>query len=209
MCLDQCIAYGETQEQVRRAMDRTHRWAGQCLQTHRESGAYRKQALFGIVQGGTFPELREESTGFITGLEFDGLEFNGYAIGGLAVGENKEQMYATTGQVAAKSAGGQAAIPDGRRFPGGPGGVGGERGGHVRLRSADPGGSQWRVVHALGPRSMLRSGGLPTSQGRWRRAATAMPASGFRRATSGTCSAPGRCWGRGWPASTTCASSTA
>ena len=102
MCLDQCIAYGETQEQVRRAMDRTHRWAGQCLQTHRESGAYRKQALFGIVQGGTFPELREESTGYITGLEFDGLEFNGYAIGGLAVGENKEQMYANTGQVAAR-----------------------------------------------------------------------------------------------------------
>ncbi len=102
MCLDQCIAYGESREQVRRAMDRTHRWAEQCLQTHRKSGAYRKQALFGIVQGGTFPDLREESTGYITGLEFDGLEFNGYAIGGLAVGENKEQMYAITAQVAAK-----------------------------------------------------------------------------------------------------------
>ncbi len=97
MCLDQCIAYGESREQVQRAMDRTHRWAEQCLRSHQESGATGRQALFGIVQGGTFPEFRDESTTRITGLTFDG-----YAIGGLAVGENKEQMYSTTGQVAAR-----------------------------------------------------------------------------------------------------------
>ena len=97
MCLDQCIAYGETRDQVQRAMDRTHRWAEQCLTGHRQSGSAGRQALFGIVQGGTFPELRDESTTHITGLAFDG-----YAIGGLAVGENKEQMYSTTGQVAGR-----------------------------------------------------------------------------------------------------------
>ncbi len=97
MCLDQCIAYGETQDQVQRAMDRTHRWAEQCLTGHRLSGSAGRQALFGIVQGGTFPDLRDESTTHITGLAFDG-----YAIGGLAVGENKEQMYSTTGQVAGR-----------------------------------------------------------------------------------------------------------
>ena len=97
MCLDQCIAYGETRDQVQRAMDRTHRWAEQCLTGHRQSGSAGRQALFGIVQGGTFPDLRDESTTHITGLAFDG-----YAIGGLAVGENKEQMYSTTGQVAGR-----------------------------------------------------------------------------------------------------------
>ena len=97
MCLDQCIAYGGTREQVQRAMYRTHRWAEQCLGSHQRSGSAGRQALFGIVQGGTFPEFRDESTAHITGLEFDG-----FAIGGLAVGENKEQMYATTGQVASR-----------------------------------------------------------------------------------------------------------
>ena len=95
MCLDQCIAYGESQDQVHRAMDRTHRWAELCFQSHGDSGAASRQALFGIVQGGTFPELRMESTRHITGIPF-----HGYAIGGLAVGESKGDMYEIIGQVA-------------------------------------------------------------------------------------------------------------
>jgi queuine tRNA-ribosyltransferase len=69
----------------REALDRTHRWAARCLAAKTRSD----QALFGIVQGGVFPDLREESARYLTGLGFPG-----YAIGGLAVGETKEQMHA-------------------------------------------------------------------------------------------------------------------
>ena len=97
MCFDQCIAYGATEKQVRHAMERTNRWAAQCHRVHRDSGAWPGQALFGIVQGGTFSGLRDESTQAITAMPFDG-----YAVGGLAVGEDKEQLYGFTGQVAAQ-----------------------------------------------------------------------------------------------------------
>ena len=97
MCFDQCIAYGASEKQVRQAMERTHRWAQSCFDAHQSSatGAPSGQALFGIVQGGTFPELRDESARAISAIPF-----HGYAVGGLAVGENKEDMYRFTGQVA-------------------------------------------------------------------------------------------------------------
>ena len=97
MCFDQCIAYGASEKQVRQAMERTHRWAQSCFDAHQSSatGAASGQALFGIVQGGTFPELRDESARAISAIPF-----HGYAVGGLAVGENKEDMYQFTGQVA-------------------------------------------------------------------------------------------------------------
>jgi len=97
MCFDQCIAYGASEREVRQAMERTHRWAAQCHRTHRESGAWPRQAMFGIVQGGTFSSLRDESAGAIASIPFDG-----YAVGGLAVGEDKEQLYGFTGQVASQ-----------------------------------------------------------------------------------------------------------
>ncbi len=97
MCFDQCIAYGATEKEVRRAMERTHRWAAECHRVHRDSGAWPGQALFGIVQGGTFAGLRDESAQAITAIPFDG-----YAVGGLAVGEDKEQLYGFTGQVASQ-----------------------------------------------------------------------------------------------------------
>ena len=95
MCLDQCIAYGASRPEVRQAMERTHRWAEVCHRVHAMSDGDGWQALFGIVQGGAFADLRDESTEFIKSLTFQG-----YAIGGLAVGESKEQMYETTQQVA-------------------------------------------------------------------------------------------------------------
>ena len=97
MCFDQCIAYGASEKQVRQAMERTHRWAQSCFDAHQSSatGAPSGQALFGIVQGGTFPELRDESARAISAIPF-----HGYAVGGLAVGENKEDMSRFTGQVA-------------------------------------------------------------------------------------------------------------
>ena len=96
MCFDQCIAYGATEAEVGQAMDRTHRWAQDCFDLHQASptGAASGQALFGIVQGGTFEELRDESARAISAIPF-----HGYAVGGLAVGENKEDMYRFTGQV--------------------------------------------------------------------------------------------------------------
>lgn len=100
MCLDQCIAFGAERAEVEQAMNRTHRWARVCYDAHYSSPgpAYadnaRRQALFGIVQGGVFPDLRQRSAEFIASLPFPG-----YAIGGLAVGESKSQMYETTRQV--------------------------------------------------------------------------------------------------------------
>jgi len=85
VCLDECAppldrAYNE------QAQARTHAWAARCREAHRRTD----QALFGIVQGGVFPDLREQSARFITSLDFPG-----HAIGGLSVGESKEQTYAT------------------------------------------------------------------------------------------------------------------
>ena len=88
MCFDQCIVYGATEREVRQAMERTHRWAQQCFESHRASPAAAGQALFGIVQGGTFERMREESA-----LAISAVPFHGYAVGGLAVGESKAQMY--------------------------------------------------------------------------------------------------------------------
>ena len=101
MCFDQCVFSAGDPAAVRAAMERTHRWAQICHETHAAaapdaSSSATRQALFGIVQGGVIPELRAESTRFITAIPFDG-----YAIGGLAVGETKAEMHAVTAQVCA------------------------------------------------------------------------------------------------------------
>ena len=85
MVLDECpdpLNYAYNQA----ALQRTHRWAARCKAVHNRAD----QALFGIVQGGVFPDLRAESVDFLRKLDFPG-----YAIGGLAVGETKEEMYST------------------------------------------------------------------------------------------------------------------
>ena len=81
MVLDECSAYGDSKEKIKKAMDRTHRWAERCLKAHKN----KDQALYAIVQGGMFPDLRQESAEYLTELDFPG-----YAIGGLSVGEPKE-----------------------------------------------------------------------------------------------------------------------
>jgi queuine tRNA-ribosyltransferase len=83
MCFDECASPLD-REYSRQAMERTHRWAERC----REAQSRDDQALFGIVQGGIFPDLRQESACFLTTLDLPG-----YAIGGLSVGETKEQMH--------------------------------------------------------------------------------------------------------------------
>jgi queuine tRNA-ribosyltransferase len=82
MCLDECAepydrAYNE------QALARTHAWAARSRAAQTRSD----QALFGIVQGGVFPDLRQRSVEYLVGLDFPG-----YAIGGLSVGESKAEM---------------------------------------------------------------------------------------------------------------------
>ena len=83
MAFDQCPPPKDRAE-VEAAVARTHAWLLQCRQAHPQD---EQQALFGIVQGGVFPDLREQSARFVSEL---GLR--GYAIGGLAVGESKSEM---------------------------------------------------------------------------------------------------------------------
>jgi queuine tRNA-ribosyltransferase len=92
MALDVCPPYDDSPEKVQRAMELTHRWAERCYKAHKRKG----QALYGIVQGGVFPELRRQSVEHLTAMDFAG-----YAIGGLSVGEPKKVTLEIVEQTAA------------------------------------------------------------------------------------------------------------
>jgi queuine tRNA-ribosyltransferase len=81
MVLDECPAYDSSYEKVKEATERTHHWAQRCQGARQRSG----QALYAIVQGGVFPELRRQSAEYLVSLDFPG-----YAIGGLSIGEPKK-----------------------------------------------------------------------------------------------------------------------
>ena len=84
MVLDECTPHPATREYTRESMELTLRWSERCLATERDDAS----ALFGIVQGGMYDDLRAESAKRTVELGFDG-----YAIGGLSVGEEKELMH--------------------------------------------------------------------------------------------------------------------
>src|SRR5688572_1862333 len=84
MAFDECPPADAPAEYHRTAVERTLRWARECLETHARPN---DQSLFGIVQGGTEPGLREQCARQLVAMEFPG-----YAIGGLAVGEGFEAM---------------------------------------------------------------------------------------------------------------------
>lgn len=86
MCFDECTPWPCPAEHLRKAVERTIRWAGQCKAAH----ANANQLLFGIVQGGTDPELRQDCARQLVAMNFDG-----YAIGGLSVGEGHDPMVQT------------------------------------------------------------------------------------------------------------------
>lgn len=86
MCLDECPPHDAPKEKLEAAVTRTTRWAARC----RDAQQRDDQALFGIVQGGTDPGLREVSAAGLLPLDFPG-----YAIGGLSVGETPREMYQT------------------------------------------------------------------------------------------------------------------
>jgi queuine tRNA-ribosyltransferase len=83
MALDECTPYPAERARAEASLELTARWAERCVGARRSS----RQALFGIIQGGVYPELRRRSAAQITAMLFDG-----FAAGGLAVGEPKEQM---------------------------------------------------------------------------------------------------------------------
>jgi len=86
MVLDECTPYPVSEEEAASSMRRSMRWAALCRERFEERPGH---ALFGIVQGGVFTDLRKESAASLCAIGFDG-----YAIGGLAVGEGQEQMLA-------------------------------------------------------------------------------------------------------------------
>ncbi|MGI6570657.1 MAG: tRNA guanosine(34) transglycosylase Tgt [Caldicoprobacterales bacterium] len=84
MALDECIPYPADYDYTRRSVERTTRWLKRCIQAHRRDD----QALFGIIQGGMYADLRQKSAEEILSHDLPG-----YAIGGLSVGEPKSLMY--------------------------------------------------------------------------------------------------------------------
>ena len=96
MAFDECVAYPEEYNKVKKSMDLTHRWLKRCIKWNSENPEIygHKQAFFPIVQGSCFSDLRKKSAEFIS-------EQNavGNAIGGLSVGEPEEEMYRITDEV--------------------------------------------------------------------------------------------------------------
>ncbi len=92
MVLDECTPFPATHDQARASMELSMRWAALSRDAFVARDGY---ALFGIVQGGTYPDLRARSAEALRAIGFDG-----YAIGGLAVGEGQASMFATLDTVA-------------------------------------------------------------------------------------------------------------
>ena len=81
MVFDECTDYPTSFEQAKKSMELSMRWAKRCKAAHKS-----KSALFGIVQGGMYKDLREESMNQLMDIDFDGI-----ALGGLSVGESKQE----------------------------------------------------------------------------------------------------------------------
>ena len=147
MQFDECTPYATnniptSHKDAADSMRMSMRWAQRSINEF--NGLGNPNALFGIVQGGMFEDLRDES---LAGLAE--MDFHGYAIGGLSVGEPKEDMMRVLNHIGSEAAGPQAALSDGRRHAGRPGGGRGGRRRHVRLRDADPQRAQRLALHPL------------------------------------------------------------
>ena len=181
--LDMCVSSDSERSEVEKAVELTSRWAVRCRDAHSRPG----QSLFGIVQGGLFPDLRQKSAEFLTFLGFPG-----YAIGGLSVGESKGQMYETTGVT------NQLLPADAPRYLMGVGSP--EDLVECVARGVD-------MFDCVLPTRVARNGALFVRQGRaniytavfkstegpLRMTVTATPAEPSRRLTSTTCSRPRSC----------------
>ena len=83
MSFDECVEYPASYEYTKQSMERTTRWAKRCKEAHKTEN----QALFGIIQGGFYEDLRKKSAEDLIALDLPG-----YAIGGISVGEPKEEF---------------------------------------------------------------------------------------------------------------------
>jgi queuine tRNA-ribosyltransferase len=90
MAFDECPPSGASKTEVMEATDRTYRWLERCIAAHQRPD---DQALFGIVQGGIYPDLRSQAAHALVGLDLPG-----YAIGGVSVGEAPELIHQIVAQ---------------------------------------------------------------------------------------------------------------
>ena len=135
MAFDECTAYPIEKAYAREAMERTHRWLDRCFVRWNETEpkyGY-DQALFPIVQGSTFSDLRKESAEFIASKGAWG-----NAIGGLSVGEPHDEMYAMTAEVCAILPADRPPLPHVGRNPRQHSRIHRVGCRYVRLRDADP-----------------------------------------------------------------------
>lgn len=84
MAFDECVEYPASYEYTKNSMERTTRWAKRCKAAH----VTENQALFGIIQGGFYEDLRKKSAEDLIKLDLPG-----YAIGGISVGEPKKKNF--------------------------------------------------------------------------------------------------------------------
>lgn len=87
IAFDDCPPYPSDHDHVKKAVERTHRWTLRSLKAAQGKQNRSKQAIYGVIQGGVYEDLRKESAEFISNLDTEGI-----AIGGVAVGEGKREM---------------------------------------------------------------------------------------------------------------------
>jgi len=92
MVLDECVPYPSEREYVAKSIELTTRWAKRCREVHDPKSG---QLMFGIVQGSTYADLRQQSLEQLAAIDFDG-----YALGGLSVGEPQEEAFKTVTEIA-------------------------------------------------------------------------------------------------------------
>ncbi len=95
MIFDECTPYPATEKQARESMELSQRWAARSRKAYDEMQTNTDAALFGIVQGGMYPDLRRESL-----TELENIGFDGYALGGLSVGETEEECQMILDEIA-------------------------------------------------------------------------------------------------------------
>ena len=138
MIFDECTPYPATEAEAERSMQLSLRWAERSRQAHGDNPA----ALFGIVQGGMYPELRLRSLEGLTDIGFDG-----YAVGGLSVGEPKDEMMAVLDGLAEHLPAEKPRYLMGVGYTRGSAGRRQARYRYVRLRDAHPKRPQWPPLH--------------------------------------------------------------
>ena len=202
MAFDECTPYPADERLARTGVRRTLAWLERCAKQH---AGRRDQALFGIVQGSTYPHLRESCAQAVVAMDLPGYRDR------RRVGRRGARAARAGDRLdRAAPARGQAPLPDGRRPARGHDRRGRARHRHVRLRDPDPLRAQRHAVHAARPHPAHQPPLPPRRLSRSTRAATAPPARPASRAPiCTTCSPRTRSCRRSWPRCTTCASTSA